>query len=161
MNFIFCGFMGCGKTTVGHALADRLHRKFVDTDQLVEAKQGMTISQIFDTRGEAFFRKLEQEACRTVSMEKNRVVSTGGGALTIPENVALLRQTGKIILLDVPFAVLAQRVGAGIDRPLFRDPAKANALYEARMPLYRAAADIVIDGDGTPEQVVQRILDTL
>lgn len=161
MNIILCGFMGCGKTTVGKLLAKKCGKIFIDTDDIIEKQQGIPVSRIFDTKGEAFFRDLEHAVCRQIAVSDNLVVSTGGGALTFVRNVQLFKQRGAIIFLDVPFAVLAERVGGSDSRPLFRDVQQAKQLYEARVPLYQSAADTAVDGAGTPEQVAQRIMEAL
>lgn len=158
MNLILCGFMGCGKTTVGQALAAATNRSFVDTDAMIIQEQGLPIHQIFDTRGEAYFRALEQEACRRLGGQDGLVISTGGGMLTVRQNVELLKQNGTIFLLDVPFPLLAERVGDGGGRPLFQDRSKAEALYDTRLPLYRSAANHVVDGSKPVDLIVDEIL---
>lgn len=159
MNLILCGFMGCGKTTVGRLAAQKMLMQFVDTDDMVEQTQGQPVSRIFDRNGEAFFRRLEHTACVQAGQGDNLVISTGGGALTFRRNVDALKANGMILFLDVPFARLAERIGQDENRPLFRDREKAQALYEARTPLYRAAADYVVDGTGEPEAVAQLVCD--
>lgn len=121
MNIVLCGFMGSGKTVVGKELAKIMGRRFVDTDQLVEARSGVSIPAIFQVHGEDYFRELERAACAEAAEIPNCVISTGGGALTFDENVRTLRTTGKIVLLDASFEVICQRVGNGANRPLFRD----------------------------------------
>ena len=147
MNIVLCGFMGSGKTVVGKEVAKIMGRRFVDTDQLIEADTGVSIPAIFQVHGEDYFRALERAACRQAAEIPNCVISTGGGALTFEENVEILRTTGKIVLLDASFDVICQRVGNGASRPLFQDPVQAKALYDARQAKYRAAADLVVDGD--------------
>lgn len=85
------------------------------------------------------------------------VLGTGGGALTFDENVRTLRTTGKIVLLDASFDVICQRVGNGANRPLFRDPVQAKALYDARQAKYRAAADYAVDGDASARKTALTI----
>ena len=150
MNIVLCGFMGSGKTVVGKELAKIMGRRFVDTDQLVEARSGVSIPAIFQVHGEDYFRELERAAC---------AISTGGGALTFDENVRILRTTGKIVLLDASFEVICQRVGNGANRPLFRDPVQAKALYDARQAKYRAAADYAVDGDASARKTALTIAD--
>ena len=116
MNIVLCGFMGSGKTVVGKELAKIMGRRFVDTDQLVEARSGVSISAIFQVHGEDYFRELERAACAEAAEIPNCVISTGGGALTFDENVRTLRTTGKIVLLDASFDVICQRVGNGANR---------------------------------------------
>jgi len=159
MNIVLCGFMGSGKTVVGKELAKIMGRRFVDTDQLVEARSGVSIPAIFQVHGEDYFRELERAACAEAAEIPNCVISTGGGALTFDENVRTLRTTGKIVLLDASFDVICQRVGNGANRPLFRDPVQAKALYDARQAKYRAAADYAVDGDASARKTALTIAD--
>ncbi|MFR1803448.1 MAG: shikimate kinase, partial [Faecalispora jeddahensis] len=80
-NIVLCGFMGSGKTTVGQVLAQKSGRRFFDLDQYIEQRQGKTISQIFADEGEQTFRRLETEAARKLSSQKDLVIATGGGAV--------------------------------------------------------------------------------
>lgn len=145
-NIILCGFMGSGKTVVGKELAKITGRRFVDTDELVEKKQGIPIKAIFEIYGEDFFRDLEHEVCAETSELKNSVISTGGGAVTFERNVDALKKGGKIVFLDADFDTICARIGDSTTRPLFQDSEKARALFDERRPKYEAAADIVIDG---------------
>lgn len=147
MNIILCGFMGSGKTVVGGELAKIMGRKFVDTDELIEAQQGVAIKAIFATHGEDYFRDLEFECCKEVAQMKNCIVSTGGGALTFQRNADALKQGGKIVFLDADFDVICDRIGDSSTRPLFQDKVKAKTLYDERKSKYLAAADYVIDGN--------------
>lgn len=146
-SIVLCGFMGSGKTVVGKELAKILGVKFVDTDEMIEAEQGVAIKAIFATHGEDYFRDLEHEMCKKVADMKNCVVSTGGGALTFQRNVDALKKGSKIVFLDASFDVICDRIGDSTTRPLFRDKEKAKLLYDERKDKYLAAADIVIDGD--------------
>ena len=80
VNIVLCGFMGCGKTTIGKMLAERTGRKFMDTDQYIEESQKMEIPEIFSRQGEEYFRYLEYRACCDLAKMQNLVISTGGGA---------------------------------------------------------------------------------
>lgn len=147
MNIILCGFMGSGKTVVGKELAKIMGRPFIDTDEWIEQEQGVSVQAIFEVHGEAYFRALEAKACRAVAEMQDCVISTGGGAMTFAENVAAVKQSGCIILLDASFDVICQRIGNAGSRPLFRDREKAKALYQERQAKYLAAADYVVDGN--------------
>ena len=138
--------MGSGKTVVGKELAKITGRRFVDTDELVEKKQGIPIKAIFEIYGEDFFRDLEHEVCAETAELKNSVISTGGGAVTFERNVDALKKGGKIVFLDADFDTICARIGDSTTRPLFQDREKARALFDERRPKYEAAADIVIDG---------------
>ncbi len=146
-NIVLCGFMGSGKTVVGKELAKIMGCKFVDTDELIEAEQGVAIKAIFATHGEDYFRDLEHEMCKKVADMKGCVVSTGGGAMTFQRNVDAIKKGAKVVFLDASFEVICDRIGDNTNRPLFQDKEKARALYDERKDKYLAASDYVIDGD--------------
>ena len=159
-NIVLCGFMGCGKSTVGQILAQMTGRAFVDTDQLTESNENMTISQIFEKIGEKGFRDAEHTACKEAANMQNAVISTGGGALTFERNVAVFNKD-KIVFLDVPFDEICRRIGDDCNRPLFKDKSKAKELLDRRIALYRTAAHYVIDGMGNKNEIANRILTIL
>lgn len=162
-NIILCGFMGCGKTTVGKNLQKRSGMHMIDTDAYIEKNQGMKISEIFDRYGEAYFRDLEYDACCELSKKSGIIISTGGGALTFERNVEALKKNGTIVLIDVPLDTIKERLKNDTTRPLLQRPDKDEAmreLYEKRMPLYKKAADIIVDGGFPPLQVAINIIHT-
>jgi len=146
-NIVLCGFMGAGKTVVGKELSKIMGRKFIDTDEMIEKEQGIAIKAIFATHGEDYFRELEHEVCCRISTMKNCVISTGGGALTFPRNVEVMKQGGKVVFLDASFETICERVGESSTRPLFQDREEAKKLYDERKAKYEAAADVVVSGD--------------
>ncbi len=146
-SIVLCGFMGSGKTVVGKELAKVLGVRFVDTDEMIEAEQGVAIKAIFATHGEDYFRDLEFDMCKKVAEMKNCVVSTGGGALTFERNVDALKNGSTVVFLDASFDVICERIGDSTTRPLFQDRDKAKQLYDERKSKYLSAADIVINGD--------------
>ena len=158
-SIVLCGFMGSGKTVVGRELAKIMGCKFVDTDEMIEAEQGMAIKAIFATRGEEYFRDLEHEMCKKVADMKNCVVSTGGGAMTYQRNVEAIKQGSKVVFLDASFPVICQRIGDSTTRPLFQDKEKAKQLYDERKAKYSAAADYVINGDMSARKTALEIAD--
>ena len=163
-NIILCGFMGCGKTTVGRALAQKTGYRFVDMDGLIEKRQGKSVSEIFAQEGEAAFRRMETEIARELSAQSRLVVAAGGGALLNPENAALFRESGVIVLLDLPVEVLQERLKDDTNRPLLQRPGRnavIRELYEKRIPLYRAAADLSVRADFPPGEAADRILATV
>src|SRR5699024_7570224 len=98
-NIILIGFMGTGKTTIGEVLAETLDWNAIDSDQWIEQQQGITIQQIFETKGEAYFRQLETEALSTILQKNKQVVMTGGGAPIKQENKEIMLQGGIVICL--------------------------------------------------------------
>ncbi len=142
------GFMGCGKSTVGRALADELGWSFIDLDEEIERREAATIASILDTRGELVFRELETAALRervhNVQMGRPQVVSLGGGAFLSVENLELAANNGVTVWLDCPFSMIERRVAAGTHRPLARDPFRLRELFEERRESY-GRADFRVD----------------
>lgn len=155
------GFMACGKTSVGPIVADELGWTFIDIDQEIEAEQKMSITEIFDQRGEAAFRELETEAIRKrvrrVATGQPTVIALGGGAFTNKTNFDLLEEHGITVWLDCPLHKVTERLAACDTRPLARDPDQFAALYQERVALY-ARADYRIDASGDRADVVKAIL---
>jgi shikimate kinase len=157
------GFMGCGKTTVGRALADELGWMFADLDEEIEAREKTTIAEIFDTHGEAAFRELEtavlKDRIRTVQFGRPQVIALGGGTFLIEENFELVSNNGVSVWLDCEFPHIDRRIAGQIHRPLARDPEQLRSLFETRRDVY-ARSDYrieVVDDDAM--KVVARILD--
>lgn len=153
--------MGAGKSHVGRLLARRLGRDFMDSDALIEADQGMAVSEIFKQKGEAQFRVLERE--KILSLLKSdapRVIATGGGAVTIPQVMEAVKDQAVSIWLSADCKTLFQRVSSDTGRPLLQveDPLKRlKTLLEQRKNLY-AQADITIDvTEKDPEEIVENI----
>ena len=105
-----CGFMGCGKSTIGKALAKQLSIPYYDLDQLIEEKAGMPIPEIFSRFGEEHFRLLEREVLLASGQRKPAVIATGGGIFTNPENGRLIRSLGTVVFLNTPFSYCYQPV---------------------------------------------------
>ena len=161
-NIVLCGFMGCGKSTVGKILARKRGMKFVDMDAYIEKKQGMKISEIFEKYGEPAFRDMEHQACKELSESEGFVIASGGGAFTFQRNVDVFKGKDKIVLLDVPLAVISERLKNDKVRPLLQRPDKEQAmreLYKKRLPVYRKAADIVVCGKSTPLKTAYAMID--
>ena len=156
------GFMGSGKTTIGRALAERLGWRLIDIDEDIEGSEKVAISEIFSSRGEEEFRRLETEAIRRRVMEirsgRASVMSVGGGAYTREENRHLMDDHGVTIWLDCPLQLAQQRVAGAEHRPLARDPERFAELFEARRPIYALAQYRVDVTTDDPEQGAQAIL---
>ena len=139
--------MGSGKTTMGRALARHLGKAFVDSDEEIQKRTGVTIPHIFDIEGEAGFRQRESAAIRDLMGRDNMVLATGGGAVLAEQNRAMLQQNGIVIYLKASVHDLWQRTRHDRNRPLLQtaDPhAKLTELFQQRDPLYRQVADIVV-----------------
>lgn len=160
-NIVLCGFMGCGKSTVGKRLAEKLHMTFVDMDSYIEEKAGCTISDIFAEKGEAGFREIEHDTCCTLGGQNGLVIATGGGAVLRSDNVAALKANGTVVLLEVGVDCVLSRLAGDTTRPLLQRPDKAAAateLLNTRTPLYKAAADITVNAEAEADTVVAAIL---
>src|SRR5438105_15161567 len=114
------GFMGSGKTTVGRALAAVMGWRFADLDQLIEAREGRSIREIFETRGEAEFRRIEHEAIAACREMSETVIALGGGAFIADANRALISALGMSVWLDCPLEICLDRLGNDPTRPLLR-----------------------------------------
>jgi shikimate kinase len=151
------GFMGAGKSSVGRRVASRLDAPFVDADREVEAVAGLAIPDIFDRRGELWFRRAEETVIREiVARAPAGVVALGGGALESAKTRELLSRTARIVWLRVSVDVAWRRV-QGSDRPLARDEERFRRRAEAREPAYRAAADLMVDADQPADEVAGRV----
>ena len=161
-NIFLCGFMGCGKTTVGQLLARRLGMEFQDMDQYIEQQAGKPIPAIFAQQGEAAFRQLEHQAVLQLSQRQGLVIPTGGGVLTRAENIVPLKQSGILVYINTPFALCYQRI-ASSDRPLVQTRSREELyeLYLARRSIYREACDLEISGIGGSRAAVRSILERL
>ena len=164
-HLILIGPPGCGKSTVGAALAQKLIIDFIDTDLAIEASYGQKISDIFVDKGEEFFRDLEFKVLDQSLMKEDCVLSLGGGA-PIAQRAQEILKTAKapIFFLDVSLAVAAPRVGFNRDRPLLLGNPRAQwqSLAETRRPIYESLASFVIKVDAmSVEEVVDAIVSKL
>lgn len=160
-NIILVGPMGAGKTTVGRLLAERMGWTFLDTDQMITAASGMEISEIFAEKGEACFRMWEKEAIHDAVGRGEAIISTGGGAVTNPENLAAMKSNGLVVYLRTGIPELLRRVGGGAGRPLLAGEdirEVLTKLLKEREKFYHRA-DVIVDTDGlTPQEVAERIM---
>ena len=153
------GFMGCGKTSVGRLLADRLEWSFVDLDQRIEERAGLTIRRIFALAGERRFRSLEHDALREVSRESAKaIVALGGGAFVSEVNRAVIRRGGVSVWIDVPFRTVMRRIAGDRRRPLALGNDQLYQLYRSRLPFYHEADIRVRAGDTTADRVAADVL---
>lgn len=165
-NIILCGFMGCGKTSVGRRAAELMGRELCDLDGYIEKKSGITVSEIFAEYGEADFRQRERQAVREVAGIPGLIIASGGGTVLLEANVeAFHREGGLIVFLDAPLAALQERLKNDTRRPLLQVPDRRRVieeLFNRRIPLYRAAADVTVDAGAPPLTVARRVarLDT-
>ncbi len=160
-NIVLCGFMGCGKSTVGRLLAKQLDLTFCDSDLSIEQREGCSINEIFSRRGEEYFRATEKEVIKELSTQKGLVIATGGGVVINPENAENLRKTGLVIFLDVTPETVLKRLKGDATRPLLMRDDKEAAVRELlnyRKPIYQAAAHFTVDADREALKTVEEII---
>lgn len=160
MKIYLVGFMGAGKTTSGSELARRLDVPFFDLDELVEAAEGKSIKELFESQGEGYFRKRERDMLRNTRHLEHAVIATGGGTFTFEDNIQFISGEGYSIHLSAPFSILRNRVGdKAAERPMFRDDIATHELYQHRMKFYRMSdATLEIRDDETIAEVVERLI---
>lgn len=151
LNVILIGMPGCGKSSVGRALARRMGRPFVDCDDEIERRAGKAIPAIFADEGEAAFRALECRVVADLCREKGRVIATGGGAILRLENLRAMRQNGRLLLIERSLDALDMN-----GRPLSSSREALIEMRRARGPLYAAAADAVIENNAALADAVAR-----
>jgi len=165
MNIILIGFMGAGKTSTGRILAKQLNYRFVDTDNLIEQQNGMTIANIFDRKGEDFFRQQETAILKQLSGADNTVIATGGGIVLREENRLILKELGAVVYLQTNAAEILKRIDGDTSRPLLNVTdkyAEISKRLAEREPLYQAIADCITNTlTGQPEKSAERILQLL
>ena len=152
-NIVLVGMPASGKSTVGAELSKGLKKEFFDTDALIVQKAGCEISKIFEEHGETYFRNLESEVIAEVSLKKNVVIATGGGAILRKENVEALKAYGRLYFINRSLENLLPTD----DRPLANDKEKIKNLYETRLPIYKSVSDVTIDCDNILSHKVEKI----
>ena len=162
---ILIGPMGSGKTTIGQLIAKRLDIAFRDTDQVIEAETGRTVSDIFLEDGEDAFRLLEKGVLRNELLSDGTVLALGGGApISMDAQSALRAIASPVVYLDISLATVAPRIGFNRDRPLLLHNPRGQwqTLMEARRAIYESIADTVIDVNTKSEtEIVDEILEVL
>ena len=151
-NIVLIGMAGCGKSTVGKALATMLCKDLIDTDEMIVNTEKKSIPEIFADGGEDYFRWCENVAVNLAGKEKNCIIATGGGVVTRPENYLPLKQNGIIVFINRDADLLPTN-----GRPLSQMHG-VKELYEKRMPLYKRFAHIEVDGNGTVTEVAEKII---
>jgi shikimate kinase len=161
-NIIFIGMPGSGKSTVGVLLAKRLGFGFVDTDLLIQQYAGRTLQSIVDQDGYLALRRIEEEVLLTLAGQR-QVISTGGSAVYSARGMEHLKSGGVVVFLDIPLAVVVQRIGDYSLRGISRRPDQTlDALFEERFELYSRYADAVVRGENrTQDEVCEAAIQAL
>ncbi len=162
MHLFLVGPMGSGKTEVGRELSSRTGLPFIDIDKLVEERLGMTVSEVFRTKGEEAFRDAESGVLEEVAAGEEAVVACGGGAVLRAENISIMRRGGMVVYLRVSPEEAARRIGSARGRPLLEgaeDMAlRLGSIMGNREMLYRGAAHAEVDTDGRlPREVAEEV----
>ncbi len=166
MNLYLVGYRCTGKTSVGRLLSDAMGWTFVDMDNELVAEAGIPIEDIVNSRGWKYFREREAQLLEKLSQATKQVISAGGGIVTVPENVATMRGSGKVIWLHASPATIAERMEADIDTARQRPPLHGNdslaeieEVFAERLPLYDEAMHLQVETDGLSQrEVAEHIL---
>jgi shikimate kinase len=161
-NIVLFGFMGTGKTAIARCLGDRLNCSVVEMDDLIEAREEMSISRIFTEKGERYFRQCERELVKDLSRDGGKIIATGGGVILNPKNIEDFKKTGIVLCLTARPDVILSRVEKETHRPLLEGKnrlEKIKKLLSERGPLYDRIEARIDTSDLSIEEVVERIID--
>ena len=156
-NVVLVGMPGCGKSTIGKALAESMGKEFADTDELIIKNEKMPIPEIFAKHGEAYFRNAETAAVKEAASKNGYVIATGGGAVLKRENVDALSANGKIFFLNRPL----EDILPTDDRPLSSNITDLKKRFDERYPIYKSVCDEEIFVDGIIQNSVDKIIKSL
>jgi shikimate kinase len=169
-RIFLCGFMGAGKSSIGRKLADFLDRPFLDLDDKIEDKAGLSIPRIFEKEGEAGFRTLERRALLEVIREFKGIVALGGGSLQNQHLLDHVKLNGLLIFIETPISIILERISADKNRPLLLNEdgtpksrkllkKELKALYDKRLPLYeQAIISVTNNGKEGVEEIVELLV---
>ena len=150
-NLILIGYMGCGKSTIGIKAARAFDFRFMDTDQMIEEREGCSIAELFAQKGEPYFRRCETELIQElIEEQKGMIIATGGGLPMEEANRPLLKELGTVVYLKCCTETLVSRLKGDTRRPLLAEgelEEKVKTMLKLREPVYEAVADVVIETD--------------
>ncbi len=149
-NIFLIGFMGSGKSTISAYMAKTYGMKMIELDEEIVHYEGMSIPEIFDCKGEAYFREMESKLLKEYATQENQIISCGGGVVLREQNIKVMKETGKVVLLTAEPETILNRVKDDDNRPLLRgnmNVAYIQELLDKRRMLYEEAADIVVKTD--------------
>jgi len=162
MAIFLCGFMGCGKSTISSILSRSLGTSCCDTDSLIVEREGMSIPEIFEKKGEKYFRETETLIVEELSNYKG-VAACGGGLMLNDRNSEIARKNGTVIFLDTPFDLCYERISGDPNRPLAVSKTydKLKELYDERYEKYLKNSDFRIECTGSPMEISKLIIKTI
>lgn len=164
MIIYLIGFMGVGKSTIGRLLAKELNYEFIDTDDEIELREKMSINDIFKNKGEEYFRTVESDIIKEISLRDNIIVSCGGGIIKSDDNIDIMRSGGRVILLKAPANVIYERIRDDNNRPLLKGEKsidKIQSLIDERRDLYDKAYHDKVNVNDSAKRVAKRIANML
>ena len=166
MNIVLIGMRGSGKTTVGKILAQKMSREFIEMDELITRKAGLTIPEIVAKHGWEKFRDIEEEITGEVAGRDNIINASGGGVVTREKNIAKLKKSGILVWLQASVDTLVNHTGEDTDRPPLGEGRTRREdmeiTFKERKPLYQQAADLAINTESkTPEEVADLVINLL
>jgi len=158
-NIVLIGMPACGKSTIGVVLAKTMGKKFVDTDLLIQEREGKLLQVLIDINGNDYFKRIEEYVLRGLYVE-NTIISTGGSAIYYPEAMRHFKEGGIIVYIKLPVKVIEERLDNIKTRGITLAPGQTiGDLYDERIPLYEDYADLIIEGEGkTVEEIVEEII---
>ncbi|MCD7878423.1 MAG: shikimate kinase [Candidatus Gastranaerophilales bacterium] len=164
MNISLIGMMGAGKTTISELLANLLNMKFTDIDEEIVKREKMSINDIFELKGEEYFRKVETEVLKEILKSDNQVIATGGGIVKLEQNITLLKSCSKVIYLKADSDILYERIKNNRSRPLLNTSdmkLTINKLLKERQVQYEKADLTIETANMTPAKTAGIILEKL
>lgn len=158
-NIVLIGMMGCGKTTIGRLLSEKLKMNFIDMDEYIEKSAGSTIGNIFK-KEEEHFRTLESEAAYKINQVTYSVISTGGGIVKKSSNIELLKTNGIIFFIDRPIKDIAEDIEISSRPLLSRSKEKLFEIYNDRYKLYKNCCDVIVKNDKDIQTTAEKIIES-
>ena len=153
-NIILIGMPASGKSTIGKLLSKKINYEYYDVDKYLERKENVKISTLFSEKGEEYFRNLETKYLRELSQKNGIIISTGGGAVKREENMEILKEKGIVVFLSRKIEDIAKENHEA--RPFLKDINNIYKLYDERIELYKRYSDIIIENNGTLQEVTDR-----
>lgn len=153
-NIVLIGMPASGKSTIGKLLSKKINYEYYDVDKYLERKENVKISTLFSEKGEEYFRNLETKYLRELSQKNRIIISTGGGAVKREENMEILKEKGIVVFLSRKIEDIAKENHEA--RPLLKDINNIYKLYDERIELYKRYSDIIIENNGTLQEVTDR-----